>query len=239
MIAPQINSWRNLPFIAWPIVFALMIWNCQGNEPLSVTNTVTAASILKNLEYKPVSAHLLAFISREDRRPWYVDDALLVLQLPKGEWLLVHTARNPRYPKGHQGGASTWHVYQVMDAAFVGDRHFDHRPTRAELDKFLKDNDWQFESDKSWRVVGRAVDEETWQKVLGYKSPLVYEPSLSRRHQRHLCRRPSLLPRQAHQAYSLILKSTVTPLPFAPAPNKFPPRLMNKSINRLLCAASI
>jgi hypothetical protein len=135
------------------------------------TNTVSAASILKELVGygKPQTATLLAFVSREDDRPWYVDDALLVLQLRKGQWVLVHAVRNPRYPKNHKASSTAWLLHHVYDAPHVGDRYFDHRPTRPEVDQFLKENNWQFESDKLWRVVKRVVDEKAWQRVVGYK----------------------------------------------------------------------
>ncbi len=146
------------------------------------TNFVTATSILKDLapgeNYPGQVATLLAFVAREDNRPWYADDALLVLQLPKGKWVLVHAVRNPKYPKGYRGGSGStkWGLYDVMDAPYVGDRHFDHRPTRKEVDQFLKDNRWQFDSDKFWRVVRRVVNEDAWQKVLGYKPSVTDKP---------------------------------------------------------------
>lgn len=156
------------------VVFALAVWSGSAAIPAD-TNEVTSASILKDLGYGKVqTATLLTFISREDNRPWYVDDALLVLQLPKGEWMLVHAVRNPKFPKGHRGGSTRWHLHDVMDAPHVGDRRFDHRPARQEVDQFLKDNSWQFESDKFWRVARRLVDEEAWQKTLGYK-PFIRE----------------------------------------------------------------
>jgi hypothetical protein len=152
----------------------LTIWVRRATAAAD-TNEVTAASILKDLapdeNYPGQVATLLAFVAREDDRPWYADDALLVLQLPKGKWVLVHAVRNPKYPTGYRSGSGStkWNMYHVMDAPHVGDRHFDHRPTRKEVDQFLKDNRWQSESDKFWRVVRRVVDEAAWQKVLGDK----------------------------------------------------------------------
>lgn len=136
------------------------------------TNRITAATVLADLHYpKPVAVHLLAFTSREDKRPWYVDDALLLLELPKNEWMLVHAVRNPRYPSDLKRKPSKWTAHDVMDAPYVGDRTFKHRPTRREMDRFLKDNDWQAESDKYSQVIQSDVDEAVWQKILGYPSP--------------------------------------------------------------------
>ena len=138
-----------------------------------ITNDVNAAAILQAQDLQRYdglqAATLLAFVSREDDRPWYVDDALLVLQLRKGRWVLVHAVRNPKYPPGHKGGSKEWVLYDVMDAPHVGDRYFDHRPTRWQVDQFLKDNQWPFTSDQAWRIVRRMVDADAWQRVLGYR----------------------------------------------------------------------
>jgi hypothetical protein len=156
------------------MVCVLPVW-IGSAATAAETNGVTATSILQDLDphdgYRAQSATLLAFVAREDDRPWYADDALLVLQLPKDKWVLVHAVRNPKYPKGYRGGSGStkWSMYDVMDAPYVGDRHFAHRPTRKEVDQFLKDNQWQFTSDKYMRVVRRVVDADAWQKVLGYQ----------------------------------------------------------------------
>lgn len=165
-------------------LFLVFLWSVWLGSPATAaeTNVVTATSILKDLapleNYKGQVATLLAFVARADDRPWYADDALLVLQLPNGKWVLVHAVRNPKYPKGYHGGSGStkWGLYDVMDAPHVGDRHFDHRPTRKEVDQFLKDNQWQFDSDKFWRVVRRVVNADAWQKVLGYKPSVTDKP---------------------------------------------------------------
>ena len=156
-------------------VWLLPAWTCPA-----ATNGVTSVSILSDLRYVKVwTATLLAFVAREDDRPWYVDDALLVLQLPNEEWMLVHAVRNPQFPPNHRGGSTKWRRYDVMDAPHVGDRRFNRPPTRKEVDRFLSDNEWQFESDKFWRVVRRFVDEEAWQRVLGYKPSRPARPEIS------------------------------------------------------------
>ena len=164
-------------------VWLLPAWTCPAAVP-AATNGVTSVSILSDLRYGKVrTASLLAVVAREDDRPWYVDDALLVLQLPNHEWMLVHAVRNPKFPPGaparRRVGSTKWHRYHVMDAPHVGDRRFNHPPTRKEVDRFLSDNEWQFESDKFWRVVRRFVDEEAWQRVLGYKPFRPAHPEIS------------------------------------------------------------
>jgi hypothetical protein len=156
-------------------IIVALAWNCAAIETSS-TNAVTAASILSDLHYESSAAHLLAFISREDKRPWYVDDALLLLELPKGNWMLVHAVRNPKYPAKLKRPAGRWHVHQVMDAPFVGDRCFNHRPTREEMREFIADNRLQFETDKFWIALNRVIDEKVWQTVLGYNSPVAGSP---------------------------------------------------------------
>ncbi len=175
----------------------LTMW-ARSASAAADTNEVTAASILKDLasdeNYTGQIATLLAFEAREDDRPWYVDHALLVLQLPKGKWVLAHAVRNPKFPKGQKrvSRSTEWRLHHVEDAPFVGDRHFDHRPSRKEVDQFLTDNEWQFESDIPMRVVRQVVNEETWQKVLGYK-PIIQAPK----------RRGAALPAILHHAAAI------------------------------------
>ena len=133
------------------------------------TNTVSVAGMLKDLGYSNVkSSNLLAFISREDQRPWYVDDALLLLEFPKGRWTLVHCVRNPRYPKGHPlaGRVDKWGHHDVCDAPWAGNQHFNHRPTRVEIESFLKKTDWPTRDDKFWRITRQIVNEAAWPKKL-------------------------------------------------------------------------
>lgn len=139
--------------------------------PASASVPVPVGSILRDLAWPPVKrSELLAFTSREDDRPWYVDDALLLLEEKQGSWVLVHAVRNPRFPPGHRGGSTLtrWGRYYVTDSPPVAERHFSRRPQPAEVEAFLKDNVWQAVTDRSWRVVRCDVDPALWQRVLGY-----------------------------------------------------------------------
>lgn len=174
----------HLPSVSASLLCRLLWINCllfllpiqtqpgQAQRTAGRARATTADEILKDLDYKPVaSAHVLAFVSREDSRPWYVDDALLVLKMSRGGWMLVHAVRNPRFPPGHRGGSNRWLVHHVHNAPFVGDRRFEKRPDRGEVDRFLKDNQWKIRPDRQWRVTRSEVDEAVWQQVLGYSSP--------------------------------------------------------------------
>lgn len=135
---------------------------------------VSAQVILKQLgSYTRVqSVRLLAFISREDDRPWYVDDALLLVEFKSGKWVVAHAARNPRFPKtSKRQGASGWFFHNVCDAPWAGDQIYDHRPTRADVQRFLKVTDWPAADDKFWRITREYVDDAA--RKAGWINPLL------------------------------------------------------------------
>ena len=140
------------------------------------TNQLSAVSILKDIRneihnYSRIqSANLLVVVSLEDDRPVYVDHALLLLQLPKGKWMLVHANRAAKPSPVLPTWNPKWQPATVTDSPRRFDRPFDHPPTREEVNRFLKDNEFQLESDKLFRVVERLVYDEAWEKALGYKS---------------------------------------------------------------------
>ncbi|MBL9175571.1 MAG: hypothetical protein JNL10_18665 [Verrucomicrobiales bacterium] len=167
---------------AMALGFGLLRPSSMGAERTQAasTNTVAATSILKDRDlrrYEGVrSATLLTWMSREDDRPWFVDDALLLLEMPRGRWVLVHAVRNPRFPPGHRGGSTEWGLHHVMDAPPAGDRRFDHLPTSGEMHRFLRDTAWPAPSDVSWRVLRRTVDTAAWKAALGYPPPDLVAP---------------------------------------------------------------
>ena len=140
------------------------------------TNQLSATSILKDIrnelhDYSKIqSASLLAMVSLEDNRPVYVDHALLVLQLPKGRWKLVNAIRQSKPSPVSPSWNPQWRPHDVRDAPYVAIQTFDHPPTREEMNRFLKVNEFQIESDQFFRVVERLVYDEAWKKVLGYTS---------------------------------------------------------------------
>ncbi|MGZ8939852.1 MAG: hypothetical protein ACXW32_11630 [Limisphaerales bacterium] len=137
-------------------------------------NEKLAADILKQINrydrWPKREVVLLAHVSREDSRPWFVENALLLVN-SGNRWALAHAVRNPRFPNGKPAGK--WGLHDVMDAPWSGDRFFDHRPTEEEVKKFLTDTDWTWHSiPRSFRVTSRIVDDEAWQKHLGFPPPV-------------------------------------------------------------------
>ena len=165
---PLFRTWRLVGFIVLAGLLALggfTLGRAGDAAPVPV------GAILRDLGWPPVKrSELLAFTSREDTRPWYVDDALLLVEETKGSWVLVHAVRNPRFPRGHQGGSALtrWGLYYVTDSPPVAERRFPQRPKAEEVEAFLKDNLWQAVSDRGWQVVRCDVDAALWQRVLGY-----------------------------------------------------------------------
>lgn len=187
---------HRIPEIVRPVVRigAMVVWfgfagvGSPGTVCAEVprTNAVTASSILKDRDLRRYdgvrAATLLTWISREDSRPWFVDDALLLLEMPRGRWVLVHAVRNPWFPPGHRGGSTEWGLHHVTDAPPSGDLTLDHRPTLREMNRFLKDTAWPSPSDPSWRTRQRTVNESAWTTMLGYPPPdLVTPPNSSRK----------------------------------------------------------
>lgn len=175
MIPPILSRWRGLLLSACFVgLFGFCLGAAIRGYALPSPDTlVTAESVLRSKHlshYGTLRAStLLEFVSREDSRPWYVDDALLLFELPYGRWVLVHAVRNPKPPSKAKARSTEWLLYHVMDAPHVGDRFFDHRPSRVDMERFLKDNDWPFGSTQGWRVVGRVRDADVWQRALGFK----------------------------------------------------------------------
>lgn len=113
---------------------------------------------------------LLAFVSLEDSRPWFAEDALLLIK-DDTRWILAHVVRNPRYPDGRP--ASKWHHHHVFDAPWSGDRVFKQKPTKEDVTKFLADNRWQWHSEPgSFQVTKRMVNDEAWIRLLDMPPPV-------------------------------------------------------------------
>ena len=172
---PRIPICRPTALLALIVSWMFFVSRVMAAAPAD-TNEVTAVSILQDIRdeihnYNNVQASaLLLMVSTEDDRPVYIDHALLVLQFPKGKWMLVHALRAPKPSPVIPRWSPKWQPLIVMDSARRFNRPFDHPPTRQEVKQFLQDNEFPLESDQSDRVVERVVDDEAWQKTLGYKS---------------------------------------------------------------------
>lgn len=127
----------------------------------------SAQSISKSLKSMSVrESYLLAFKVIEDDRPLYVEQALIAEQLDDGKWRLSSVYRHPRE---NGGSPISWHLSVVFDADQSPTQVFDHRPSEAQVDAFLKHAWWTFQADHDFRLLKGQVFEATWEKALGYK----------------------------------------------------------------------
>jgi hypothetical protein len=67
-----------------------------------------------------------------------MDNTLLLLELKNGEWLLLHAARNAKYPTDVKQKPSPWTTYDVTDTPYAGDRNFKNRPRGRKWTSFCR-----------------------------------------------------------------------------------------------------
>jgi hypothetical protein len=108
----------------------------------------------------PSAVRVLAWQSEKDDRPLYLDSAILWLKLANGSEALAHVYRHPREERA-------WHLSMVYDAPFERLRVFAKRPTRDEVDAFLKRTWWTFHVDSDFTLLGAEVCKDAWQEALG------------------------------------------------------------------------
>lgn len=142
--------------------------------PPGMTN-VLAREIFGDRHFAGVrNVHILAFKSQVDDRPWWVDHALVVVEMSRGRWELWHLARNPR----SNGKRSPWTESHVTDSTQRGSRSYDHRPTAADLKEFVSLSYWSFAADPPFRLIRGTVDDALCRAVLGFESGYRFpEPS--------------------------------------------------------------
>jgi hypothetical protein len=129
----------------------------------------TALSIAQDLRYRDIDqVYLLAFSSKVDDRPLFVEEALIAVKSKSGKWGLAYAYRQP---KESEVGANHWHLSGVADAHQYPSRDFDHRPSKDEVERFLDDSWWRFRAlaTGEFRVIRGMVFTETWEKVFGYR----------------------------------------------------------------------
>jgi len=130
------------------------------------TNTATGEYIVRELEYRDVrTPYLLAFKAQVDDRPLYVESALLAMELTNKTWRFVHVYRHPKERVEH---FHHWKVAAVTDVPYTGSQDFDRRPTKTEVEKFIRDTWWEFRASRDFRLVRGEVYSDTWKKALGY-----------------------------------------------------------------------
>jgi hypothetical protein len=131
------------------------------------TNAITAESIVRDLNYRDAKKqHLLAFMAQADNRPLYAESALLAIELTNEKWRLVHVYR---HPKEHVEHFRHWKVAAMTDVPYTGSRDLERRPTKAEVEKFIRDTRWVFGPSNSFRLVRGVVYSEEWQRALGHE----------------------------------------------------------------------
>jgi hypothetical protein len=123
----------------------------------------------------PGRVYALAWSIVEDERPVRVESCLALKVFADGRHSFAHLYRRPDQPE------SGW---QIAMTHFAGDtpatrpglwvhhtKLFDARPTNRQLYAALgvKELDWQFEPEASWRIVGCGVCEQSWLAALGEK----------------------------------------------------------------------
>lgn len=132
--------------------------------PAAITNAL-ARDIVQDLHPDGLrQAHVLAFKSMADDRPWKTDCALVVVQLSRGRWELWHVARNPMHAKKR----APWYESTITDSTQRGSKVYDHRPTAADLRDFLKLSHWTFAGEPPMRLTHGEVYADTWKSVLGF-----------------------------------------------------------------------
>ena len=143
------------------VVVASILWTGHRQER-------TTAAIIQDIHAQNiVDAYLLAFIAEDYRsvRPGLaLERALLVIEYRSGKWQLLHVYREPGGNRNHR----RWQVVIALDA-YVASQEYDHRPTRAEVELFIKDKEWNFKPDLSYRLLHGEVYSDTWYRALGYQ----------------------------------------------------------------------
>ncbi|MDB6063958.1 MAG: hypothetical protein JWR26_166 [Pedosphaera sp.] len=133
----------------------------------SRTNDVTAQSIVKDYHYGDVkTAYLLAFLSQVDDKGFHTESALLAIEPITNRWRLVHVFR---WPKAENENRRRWNVCAMTHIPYKGIDFYDHKPTEADVEKFLSDTRWDFGPSRGFRLLRGEVYSETWKKAFRYK----------------------------------------------------------------------
>ena len=133
---------------------------------------VTAESVVRDLKYRDVKtayllAHSVQVLPSDQTDEVPVEHALLLIEFATNNWRFIHVC----LPCGWIDDSTRWGLYRIFDGPLYRDhRDFTQRPTKAEVEQFLEDTGWRFESDDwGYRLLRGEVYADTWQKALGYK----------------------------------------------------------------------
>jgi hypothetical protein len=122
-------------------------------------------------EWVSASGTVLVWQIKEDKRPLYVESAILCLKIGEGKtqrWKLSHVFRHPREDPHRK-----WTIDQVDDAPQVGETAgFAKSLTLKDATSFLKNTWWHFEPDPGWRVIDAAVCKSAWKQCFHSEPPV-------------------------------------------------------------------
>jgi hypothetical protein len=108
------------------------------------------------------TSRVLAWRIREDDRPLYVEDAIVLLELagPAAlkSWRLLHVFR---HPKAAMVDPDEWRRAQIADTPVTGVARFEAPPTAAEIEAFMRESRWNDPSD-GFRVRASGTCREAW-----------------------------------------------------------------------------
>ncbi|MGD0262338.1 MAG: hypothetical protein ABSD29_21450 [Verrucomicrobiota bacterium] len=149
------------------IASALLTLIVTADSAEADTDAPSAQSIMHDLGYKSNSVpHLLAFSSMVDKRPLYIDYCLIAIELPKKHWCLVHAYR---HPKDSTDVGRLWDVMRVLDTPIRGSKNYDHKPSKSEVEQFIRESIWRFQPLDGYMLITGQVYSATWEGALGYK----------------------------------------------------------------------
>jgi hypothetical protein len=104
----------------------------------------------------PQVARILTWKIEEDDRPLRLETVLMWIQVEQ-HWTLAHLYRHPQ-----DGPTAGWHISSVTDVPYRGTDAYDHAPTRADLEQFLKDTWWHFAPRDSFKILDSEVCRDAW-----------------------------------------------------------------------------
>lgn len=125
------------------------------------------------------AAHVLAWHSQEDNRPFRWDSVLLWIRYvpdypsePDQEfWALYDMYQHPLLQ------ANMWRA-SIVSHISKGEVHFRHPPRNRDVYEFIGKGGWSFQSKNGTRTLASGVRSNTWQSVIGESPTQFYSPEV-------------------------------------------------------------
>jgi hypothetical protein len=137
-----------------------------------VKAVLDASNAWKPSEVKDLE--LLAWYAKVDDRPLYVNVALFWAELSPSlnKWALVKIAQNP-VPWGNDKPEnrrfrSQWHPSVCCDCGWEPVEMFNHPPTTADIQRFMREWD---DGSPGWVYLTSGVRAATWKRLIGEEPP--------------------------------------------------------------------